>query len=182
MSRYATIYECIDDKCTAAGFTTGYSSTGNRLRQQQLKPLAPDEYLRKEKKALEDLDFLDNDRNIPESDLLIAIHHYTAEYYDRNGLWRVGNTSMNGEALFAFGWLMQEYVQILIGEDACVFKNMEEGRMYETEDSGLSSAPEETCNEGDIQDDLVSESSIDVETEVIRRKRKWEAINNEAGN
>lgn len=138
--RTASVYDVVAARVGLNGFLTPEQQISNTVR-----PLAPEDVLvrgasttdaskalNKAEQRLEDLDI-----DLPDSDLLKAVHAYAAVFYDKATLDRgkYDLRSLDGSALIAVGCLLEESARQLLGEN---------GDMVLVEPRGLETGLPET--------------------------------------
>ncbi|KAL4895596.1 hypothetical protein BDV59DRAFT_141715 [Aspergillus ambiguus] len=145
--RHASVYDAVAGRVNAHGFlpSASYASRYRDTTSSNFRPVRPEEVLFRRQKApvrYEENDFyfaheaLPSDRPLPSSDLLEAIHAYSADFYD-NATWDRGcddHYSMDETALIATGILLEEMARESLGETGdLVLVEGEEIRMDEVE-------------------------------------------------
>ncbi|KAI6248362.1 hypothetical protein HI914_03409 [Erysiphe necator] len=123
-----SVYDAVAGRISASGFISNTKSIPNSRDtcSSSHVPLAPEHVLFRSKNAptrFAEYDiYFANERNdvsdLPESDLLKALHTYTSDFYSKttsnSGIsdWK----SLDGTALIALGILTEELVKDMIGE------------------------------------------------------------------
>src|SRR4051812_14657612 len=102
---YHNVYEASSSLATHDPRT---SSSSTRISHP-----SADELLASRKDAPETLPAVDEEvlKELPDSDLLKAIHEYVADFYEAKGWGRVGFRMMDEGALIALGVLLEESVK-----------------------------------------------------------------------
>ncbi|KAE8357763.1 hypothetical protein BDV27DRAFT_80545 [Aspergillus caelatus] len=127
--RQATVYDAVAGRINAHGFLPllPYTSRYRDTASSNFRPVRPEEVLFRRQNApirYEENDFyfahelLPSDRPLPSSDLLEAIHAYSADYYDYATPDRGQDDyqSMDETALIAMGILMEEMAKESLGQ------------------------------------------------------------------
>jgi hypothetical protein len=120
--RKATVYDAVAGKVGTNGFLTADEIA------KSTRSLAPDEVLwRKTSMDAEDFQKVyakernlhDSDVDLPDSELLKAIHAYASDYYSRAtpGHGTHDFCSMDGSALMALGFLLEATIENSLGEN-----------------------------------------------------------------
>ena len=122
---------------------------------------------------------LTDDQNLPESDLLKAVHAYASDFYGRavKGRGAVDFESLDETALLAVGVLMEEMAGEVLGEtgDMAFVEGEDDG----VEDAGGKALPEEATSsgeEGHGSPAAASEVASEVATSYKKRRRKRRKI------
>jgi hypothetical protein len=120
--RKTSIYDVVAGRVGLNGFLTPEQQSSNNA-----KPLAPEEVLLKDAGTTGASEYLQRveqrlqglDIDLPDSDLLKAIHAYAADFYDRATLDRGKGDfgSLDGSALIAIGCLLEEEARQMLGEN-----------------------------------------------------------------
>ncbi|EAU39418.1 conserved hypothetical protein [Aspergillus terreus NIH2624] len=127
--RQATVFDAVAGRVSTRGFlpSAPYASRYRDTASSTFRPARPEEVLFRRNQApirYEENDFyfaheaLTFDRPLPSSDLLEAIHAYSADFYD-NATWDRGHDdyrSMDETALIAMGILLEEMARESLGE------------------------------------------------------------------
>ncbi|KAE8380319.1 hypothetical protein BDV26DRAFT_290555 [Aspergillus bertholletiae] len=126
--RHATVYDAVAGRINARGFLPfiPFASRYRDTTSSNFQPARPEEVLFRRQNAptrYEENDFyfahesLPSDRPLPSSDLLEAIHTYSADYYDCATPDRGQDDykSMDETALLAMGILMEEMAKESLG-------------------------------------------------------------------
>ncbi|KAH1291166.1 hypothetical protein KXX11_000247 [Aspergillus fumigatus] len=148
--RQATVYDAVAGRVNAHGFlpSVSYASKHRDTASSSSRPVRPEEVLFRRQNApirYEENDFyfanesLPADCPLPTSDLLEAIHAYTADFYDHATIDRGQDDyqSMDETALIAMGILMEEMAREALGETGDLV--LVEGEELSTDDDHLSS-------------------------------------------
>ncbi|KAI9037870.1 uncharacterized protein KD926_011482 [Aspergillus affinis] len=196
--RLANVYDAVAGRINAHGFLppVPYPSKHRDTASSNLRPVRPEEVLFRRQNApvrYEENDFyfahesLPSDRPLPSSELLEAIHAYSADFYDRATLDRGQDDyqSMDETALIAMGILMEEMARESLGETGDMV--LVEGE--EISDNERSRLALETGSRrvgrkrANTQSSVLPSSGDELETEnVVKRKpskkrklarRKW---------
>ncbi|KAF7586127.1 hypothetical protein BBP40_009423 [Aspergillus hancockii] len=127
--RIANVYDAVAGRINAHGFLPAvpYASRYRDTASSSSRPVRPEEVLFRRQNApirYEENDFyfahesLSPDRPLPTSDLLEAIHAYSADFYDHAtpDRGRDDYQSMDETALIAMGILMEEMAKESLGE------------------------------------------------------------------
>ncbi|KAE8134759.1 hypothetical protein BDV38DRAFT_154581 [Aspergillus pseudotamarii] len=127
--RQATVYDAVAGRINAHGFLPllPYTSRYRDTASSNFRPVRPEEVLFRRQNApirYEENDFyfahesLPSDRPLPSSDLLEAIHAYSADYYNYATPDRGQDDyqSMDETALIAMGILMEEMAKESLGQ------------------------------------------------------------------
>ncbi|OOF98292.1 hypothetical protein ASPCADRAFT_205548 [Aspergillus carbonarius ITEM 5010] len=127
--RQATVYDAVAGRVNYHGFlpSAPYPSKYRATASSSSRPVRPEEVLFRRQNAptrYEENDFyfahesLPPSRPLPSSDLLEAIHAYSADYYDHATIDRGRDDyqSMDETALIAMGILMEEMAKESLGE------------------------------------------------------------------
>ncbi|KAK3114728.1 hypothetical protein LTR53_006682 [Teratosphaeriaceae sp. CCFEE 6253] len=126
--KQATVYDAVAGRVGYQSFLSGGQSSRHRdTASTSHVAVPPDEVLFRRKDApvrLAENDVYSADRHLqppqrlPDSDLLKAIHGYTADYYDRTSLEHVAldMRSMDETALLAIAVLLEEAATVALGK------------------------------------------------------------------
>ncbi|KAH8428421.1 uncharacterized protein LDX57_006119 [Aspergillus melleus] len=194
--RLANVYDAVAGRINAHGFLppVPYPSKHRDTASSNFRPVRPEEVLFRRQNApvrYEEDDFyfahesLPSDRPLPSSELLEAIHAYTADFYDRATLDRGQDDyqSMDETALIAMGILMEEMARESLGETGDMVL-VEGEEMSDNEMRRLASETEPRRvgrKRANTQSSLLP-SSVDEPEPVVKRKpskkrklarRKW---------
>ena len=120
--RAASVYDAVAGRIGLNGFLGP-----EQLATSSARPLAPEEVILNSINAPNqpldqwysvELDGGDSDQQLPDSDVLKAVHTYASDFYDRTTHTRGQHDyrSMDGTALIAIGLLLEEVCQQALGE------------------------------------------------------------------
>ncbi|RJE21219.1 hypothetical protein PHISCL_06432 [Aspergillus sclerotialis] len=150
--RWAKVYDAVAGRVNAKGFiqTAPSSSKYRDTASTSFEPSRPDEILFRRRAAptrYEETDFyyanesLPSDCRLPSSDLLVAIHAYTADFYRHatRNRGRFDYESMDETALIAMGILMEEMAKESLGETGDLV--LVEGETISENEGGKPSLP-----------------------------------------
>lgn len=120
--RKATVYDAVAGRIGTNGFISVQDLAGSSAA------LTPDEVLRRKTSLSESghdennqprYNLGDAEDNLPDSDLLKAIHAYASDFYSRTTADHGANdfSSLDGTALIAIGCLLEETMEKVLGEN-----------------------------------------------------------------
>lgn len=120
-TRHSTVYDAVANRVNYEGFLRQrrvHNAHGELHRRSQTAQTA-DEVLGRRRNAPEaPIPYAEGKgEGLPDSDLLIAVHQYAADFYGAHGMGAVSYRSMDETALLAVGMLLEETVKSCLGED-----------------------------------------------------------------
>ncbi|RDW81242.1 uncharacterized protein DSM5745_04799 [Aspergillus mulundensis] len=180
--RRANLYDAIAGRVNSHGFISAksYASKYRDTASSSSRPIPPEEVLFRRKGMpvrYEETDTyfahesLSSDRPLPSSELLEAIHSYTADFYDQavrpNG--RANHYSMNGRSLMFMGILLEELARESLGETGDLA--LVEGDTMPTDDEATSRPRKKGRKRATSLSSMYASSGEDLDTVVKRKKR-----------
>ncbi|KAH8153488.1 uncharacterized protein LAJ45_02301 [Morchella importuna] len=120
-TRHATVYDAVANRVNYEGFVHSrrVHDTNGELHKRSQTAQTADEVLGRRRNAPEaPIPYAEGGgEGLPDSDLLIAVHQYVADFYGAHGMGAVSYRSMDETALLAVGMLLEETVKSCLGED-----------------------------------------------------------------
>ncbi|KAA8648883.1 hypothetical protein EYZ11_006421 [Aspergillus tanneri] len=184
--RQATVYDAVAGRVNAHGFipSAAYASKYRDTASSSFQPVRPEEVLFRRKNApvrYEENDFyfahesLPPNRPLPSSELLEAIHAYSAEFYDNATIDRgqIDYKSMDETALIAMGIMIEEMARESLGETGDLV--LVEGEEVPSDDNGDQLAPKigrVGRKRANTQGSMLASSGDDLDSVVKRKPSK----------
>ncbi|MCJ1465400.1 hypothetical protein MMC07_004018 [Pseudocyphellaria aurata] len=156
--RFVTVYDAVAGRINSRGFIPTFpQSTRERdTVSSSTVPCPPEEVLFRRQGAparYEEDDIYWADRNLapgvelPDSDLLKAVHAYAADFYGRTGVTQ-DFKSLDETALMAIGILLEEWAEVVLGKTG--HEVFLEGQR-KTADEGRADGTKERDDETDVE-------------------------------
>ncbi|PWW79560.1 hypothetical protein C7212DRAFT_53050, partial [Tuber magnatum] len=115
----ATVYDAVAGRVNYAGMiNTGFEDKHGEFRRRSMRAVPADEVLARRKNAPEVIPYGEGIEGVlPDTDLLIAIHQYSSDFYGANGMGPASYRSMDETALLSIGVLLEETVRTCLGKE-----------------------------------------------------------------
>ena len=117
--RVATLYDAAAGRVNYEGFIKpAFENEYGETTQRSMKVQPTDQVLGRRRRfpALLEEDFDFTEENVPDSDLLTAVHQYVADLYEAHGLVNRGSYIFDETALVGIGILIEERVRAVLGQ------------------------------------------------------------------
>ncbi|RAH51540.1 uncharacterized protein BO95DRAFT_5656 [Aspergillus brunneoviolaceus CBS 621.78] len=183
--RLATVYDAVAGRINAHGFLPAvpYASKNRDTASSSRRSVRPEEVLFRRQNApirYEENDFyfahesLPADRQLPSSELLEAVHAYSADFYDHATIDRGQDDhhSMDETALIAMGILLEEMAKESLGETGdLVFV---EGEEISTDEDRLPSQSGRRVDRkrANTQNSMMASSGDEIKAPLKRQKKR----------
>jgi len=112
----ATVYDSVASRVNYEGFIKrGFLNEFKEERVRSGIARPADEVLSRRRRAPDGPVLLaESHDNLPDSDLLVAVHQYASDFYGANGMAKISSRSMDETALIAIGILLEETMRHLL--------------------------------------------------------------------
>ncbi|RPA92723.1 hypothetical protein L873DRAFT_1708643 [Choiromyces venosus 120613-1] len=113
----ATVYDAVASRVNYAGMIkTGFNDKHGEFRRRSMRAVPADEVLARRKNAPEVIPYGEGvEEVLPDTDLLIAVHQYTSDFYEANGMGPANYRSMDETALLGVGGSYSPFVLLSFG-------------------------------------------------------------------
>jgi len=138
------VYDAVADRVNYEGLKPTRPELREDRALRSMRAVPPDEVLGRRINAPKDRIPYEEPDELPNSDLLTAIHQYASDFYDRNGMGEYGHKMLDETALLALGVLVEEQVRGALGEKGhLAFIETERAKKEDGEEHHLAIVKEE---------------------------------------